>query len=100
MKKHTEVVAGQFKSKKKILLKYWRSTLKRNLLMTSFNESILSFYTKADVMKKLNEIKSEQIFGDNEPEVNDLTQPSYIITDDLQNEDILDLTICIKTAYV
>ena len=51
-------------------------------------------------MKKLNEIKSEQIVGDNEPEVNDLTQPTHILTDVLQYEDILDLTICIKTAYV
>ena len=51
-------------------------------------------------MKKLNEVKWEQFFGEIEPEVNDPTQLSNIPTNDLQDEDILDLTSGIKTAKV
>ena len=56
--------------------------------------------TKAETVKELNEVKWEQSFGEIEPEVNDPTQLSNIPTNDLQDEDILDLTSGIKTAKV
>ena len=62
MKENVKTAVRKFKRNEKILLSYWENILKRILVITSSNTTILSFKTLNEIKVKLRYVKWEQYF--------------------------------------